>query len=157
MLILVFLILETVWLHSPRCDVDPADLDFDTMPLVALSEKPQVGPRARDFAAFLIVLVISRRNSKEWYKSPMLSEISVGQIMNILSRCVLRCYINLVIKRLCKLLMFNICWERMGIHTFVLTFLFTNLNELSLSFPIYMQFIWYEHQPAPRVDRLRYW
>jgi len=35
------------------------------MPLVALSEKPQVGPRARDFAAFLIVLVISRRNSKE--------------------------------------------------------------------------------------------
>ena len=157
MLILVFLILETVWLHSPRCDVDPADLDFDTMPLVALSEKPQVGPRARDFAAFLIVLVISRRNSKEWYKSPMLSEISVGQIMNSLSRCVLRCYINLVIKRLCKLLMFNICWERMGIHTFVLTFLFTNLNELSLSFPVYMQFIWYEHQPAPRVDRLRYW
>ena len=74
MLILVFLILETVWLHSPQCDVDPADLDFDTMPLVALSEKPQVVAEGfRDFAAFLVVLVISRKNSKELYKSPMLS------------------------------------------------------------------------------------
>ena len=55
------------------------DLDFDTMPLVALSEKPEVG-RGRVSAAFL-----------ESYSSPIFN--SVGQIMRNSPRYVLRCEI----------------------------------------------------------------